>query len=229
MAGKFEPQLHVRGDAVPGLVVNPLDEQPAMNGRGDTIIAQGMPANAELVRLGKSWQATFVAGVAALTGLPTTVAGLSLWNGEVGAGGQGGICYLIEAFGTVEEVLDATQADTSALFACNNVAPVAAPSATAGILVKSLSGRGAYDGKARLMSGLTVTNDGWFPHGAEAQVPLASAVAAAIWKINEAKVQGLYLVPPGGMFNVQVVKVAAAASQQFHFVRWHEVLISYKT
>jgi hypothetical protein len=39
----------------------------------------------------------------------------------------------------------------------------------------------------------------------------------------------MYLVPPGGAFNVQAVKAAAAAAaQQFFFIRWHEVQIAYK-
>src|SRR5947209_4968609 len=83
--------------------------------------------------------------------------------------------------------------------------------------LRSLSGR-VYDGKARTVSGATVVNDGWFAHGAEAQAPLAPAVAGANWKVNEAKVRGLYLVQPGGQFNVQAVKAgAAAAAQQFFF------------
>jgi hypothetical protein len=196
------------------------DARPDINSRGDMCVVQALPELTELVRLGNSWQVALSTGLAALTALPTTVAGLSLWNGEQG----GGKSYAIDSFGSVEEVIDATQADTTALFALNNIVPVAAPT-DAALSIRSLSGR-KYAGKARTVSGATVTNDGWFGHGAEAQSPLAPAVAGANWKVNEAKVRGLYLVAPQGMFSVQAVKAgAAAAAQQFFFIRFHEVQI----
>lgn len=200
------------------------DHQLAINNRGDLIVVQGLPELTELVRMGDSWQVQLAAGLAALTVLPTVTAGLSLWNGEPATGK----CYAIDSFGSVEEVVDATQADTTALFALNNRTPVGAPT-DAALTIRSMSGK-TYGGKARTVSAGAVTNDGWFPHGAEAQAPLAPAAAGANWKINEAKVRGLYLVPPSGMFSVQAVKAAAAAAaQHFFFIRFHEVQILYKT
>jgi hypothetical protein len=198
------------------------DKQIILNNRGDQIVAQGLPELTELVRLGDSWQVALATGLAAATALPTTTAGLSLYNGETATGK----CYAIDSFGSVEEVIDATQADTTALFVCNNALTVTAPT-NASLTIRSLSGR-AYGGKARTVSGATITNDGWFAHGP--QSPLAPAVAGANWKVNEAQVRGLYLVPPGGQFNVIAVKAgAAAAAQQFYFVRWHEVQLIWKS
>lgn len=211
------------------LAANDTNQQLEVNPRNELMISAGLPEITELIRLGRSWQAYLSTGVAALTALPTTVAGLSIYNGE----SQGSnTIYLVESFGSSENVIDATQADTTALFAMNNVVTgpgVTKPTAVAMTGPKSLSGRSTYDGKAILASGLTVTNDGWFPHGGEAQAPLAPAVAGAIWKVNEAKIRGLYIVPPGGMFNTQAVKAAAAAAQQFHFVRWHEIVLPFKS
>jgi len=195
------------------------ERQFHINTRGDIPVAQGLPELSELVRLGNSWQVALSTGLAALTALPTTTAGLSLWNGEAANGPS----YLIDSFGSWEGVIDATQADHTAIFACNNVTPVAAPT-DASLSIRGLSGN-KYGGKARTVSAAAIANDGWFAHGAEAQVPLAPAVAGAIWKVNEVRARGMYLVKPGGMFNVQAVKVAVAAAQQFFFVRWHEVQI----
>lgn len=205
---------------------NNEDEQLIMNNRGDLSVVQGLPELAELVRLGGSYQAQTATGLAALTALPTTTAAMSIYNGEP----AGGKSYLIESFGSWEAVVDATQADTTALFAMLNAGTVAALS-TGTVIVpgtgfRSMSGRKGYGGRAIVnggATGTTVTNDGWFAHGAEAQAPLAPAAAGAIWKVNEARVRGLYLVPPGGQFNIQTVKVAAAVAQQFWFLRWHEV------
>ena len=214
----------VRGLFAINSAENREDEQLIINNRGDLVVTQSLPELTELVRLGDSWQVALSSGVAALTALPTTTAGLSLWNGEPATGKS----YAIDSFGSWEAVIDATQADTTALFACNNVTPVTAPT-NANLSIRSLSGK-IYGGKARTVSAATITNDGWFAHGAEAQAPLAPAVAGANWKVNEAKVRGLYLVPPGGMFNVQAVKAgAAAAAQQFFFIRYHEVQLIYRS
>jgi hypothetical protein len=202
---------------------NREDEQVHVNSRGDLVVAPGLPELTELVRLGDSWQVANSAGQAALTALPTTTAGLSLWNGEPDTGR----CYAIDSFGSWEAVVDATQTDVTAIFACNNKTPVAAPT-DAALTVRSLSGK-TYGGKARTLAGGTITNEGWFPH-ATPGAQMAAAAAGAQWKVNEVLCRGLYLVPPGGMFSVQAVKAAAAAAaQQFFFIRWHEVQLIVRT
>jgi hypothetical protein len=199
------------------------DKQIVLNNRGDQVVVQSLPEFTELVRLGDSWQVALATGIAALTALPTTAAGLSIWNGEP----ANGKCYAIDSFGSWEAVTDATQSDRTALFAMNNAIPVAAPTATA-ITIRSLSGRSNYSGKARPVSALAVTNEGWFAHGG--QPPAMTAFAGDNWKVNEVFVRGLYLVPPGGCFSVHAVKAAAAAAaQQFFFVRWHEVQLIWKS
>lgn len=204
------------------------DKQIVLNSRGDQSVAQGLPELTELVRLGDSWQVALATGLAALTALPTTVAGISINNMEP----AGGKCYAIDSFGSWEPVTDATQSDRTALFAMLNARTDAAPSAgtllAAATAIKSLSGRPGYGGNAVVRSGATVANNGWFAHGG--QPPAMTAFAGDNWKVNEVFVRGLYLVPPGGTFNVQAVKAAAAAAaQQFFFVRFHEVLVLYKS
>lgn len=202
------------------------DARVFLNSRGDQIVAQGLPELTELVRLGDSWQISSTTGQAALTALPTTTSGFSLNNLEPASGK----CYAIDSFGSAEEVVDATQTDVTALFAMLNKRGSA--QASAGTLETgyvSLSGRAAYGGSASARRGATVVNDGWFPHGTPG-AQLAPVAAGANWKVNEALVRGLYLVPPGGTFSVQVVKAAAAAAaQQFFFIRFHEVQLLYKS
>lgn len=212
----------VRGDTAPNYPENDEDQQIHINTRGEQIIAQGLPELTTLVSLGDSWQVALASGLAALTALPTTVAGISLYNGEQSLGK----CYAIDSFGSWEAVVDATQTDVTAIFAMQNVAPATAPTPTA-LTVRGLSGR-TYGGRAKVVTTLTVTNDGWFAHATSGQ--MAAAAAGANWKVNEVQCRGLYLVQPGGMFNVQAVKAAAAAAaQQFFFVRWHEVQLRYKS
>ncbi len=201
---------------------NREDEQLIINNRGDLSVVQGLPELTELVRLGGSWQVGLTTGVAAVTGLPTTTAMMTISNFEPSVGK----CYAIDTIGTVEEVTDATQNDTAVLFAMNNKVP-STSQADAGITIRSLSGR-VYDGKARITSGATVVNEGWFAHAGTITPP--TVFAGTLWRVNEVPVRGLYLVPPGGALSLHVVKsAAAAAAQQFPYIRWHEVQVIWKT
>lgn len=225
--GLVRISARIRGLFAGNYPENQEDQQPAMNNRGDVAVAQSLPELTELVRLGGTYQVALATGLAALTALPTTTAGLSLYNGEP----ANGKCFAIDSFGSWEAVADATQSDLTALFAMNNARTsiLSAPAATA-LTVRSMSGK-IYGGNGKPITTATVVNDGWFAHGAEAQsTALPAAAAGAQWKVNEARVRGLYLVPPGGQFNIQAVKAsAAAAAQQFFFIRWHEVQLIYAT
>jgi len=201
---------------------NREDEEFHLNSRGDQLVAQALPERTEIVRLGDSWQVSLASAISALTALPTTTAGLQLWNGE----SAGGKSYVIDSVAATEIVVDATQSDCTALFVCNNKTPVAAP-ADAALVIRSMSGR-TYGGKARtVLSATTMTNDGWFPAGNS--VAPAPAVAGSAFKQTDVDLRGLYIVPPGGQFNVVGVKVAAAASQMIYTIRWHEVQLLVKS
>lgn len=217
----------VRGFFAGNYSENREDEQFVINNRGDQCVVQSLPEQSELVRLGYSWQGATRTGQAALTALPTTVAGLSLGNAEPATGRS----YVIDSFGSWEAVVDATQTDNTAIFAMSTARGSAVPSGgtvEAASVVKSLSGRaGGGTGLGSIRRGGTVVDDGWFAHGTLA-ANVSPVAAGANWKVNEVQARGLYLVPPGGFFHVQAVKAAAAAAaQQFFFVRWHEVQLIY--
>lgn len=214
----------VRGLAVPDYAEGAAGDKIAMNNRGELIVAQGLPELAEIVRLGDSWQIASTTGQAALTALPTTTSGLSIKNNEA----SDGKCLIIDSFGSWEAVVDATQTDVTALFAMLNGRTDASPSAgTAETGFRSLSGRVAAAGTVTALRGATVVNNGWFPHSSIG-AQMAAAVAGANWKINEALVRGMYIVPPGGAFSIQTVKAAAAAAaQQFFFIRYHMARLKY--
>lgn len=215
----------VRGLFAGNYAENKEDEQLIINNRGDLVIAQGLPELTELVRLGGSYQVITTTGQAALTALPTTTSGVSLNNLEP----SNGVCYAIDSFGSIEEVVDATQTDVTAILAMlNKRGSAQASGGTAEAGIASLSGKAAYGGSGVVRRGATVVNDTWFAHGTAGQ--MAAAAAGANWKVNEVLCRGLYLVPPSGTFSVQAVKAAAAAAaQQFFFIRWHEVLVTYKS
>lgn len=193
---------------------------------GEVLVMEGLPPLTDVIRQGNSWQGILTTGLAAATALPTTTSLLSLNNNESAGSGKS---YIIEAFGSYQAVIDATQIDSSVLFAMNNKKGSA--QASSGTLltssnINSLSGKGNYGGAGVLRSGATVVNDVWFPHGQ--LFTLASpTLAGNVFVVTEAQVRGLYIVPPGGTFSLHVVKsAAAAAAQQFGFIRWHEAFLN---
>ena len=205
---------------------NREDELLHINPRGDLIVTQGLPELAEICRLGNSWQASYGTGVTALAALPTTTAHLSLYNGEPANGN----CYVIDTIGCWSAVQDVTQGQNTALFAMNNRITSAYSRPTASAMnIASLLGKGAYGGNAVFANSLGVVNDGWFPHQGPG-VGSVTAVGGAIWKVTEANVRGLYLVRPGGLFNIAAVQGGAGGgvSGMFYYMRWHEVSIAYK-
>jgi len=198
------------------------EQEPVAADGAELITVLGMPELTEIVRQGNSWQAIFTTGVAAGTAIPTTTSLLSINNNEAG----GGKSYVIESFGTYEGVVDATQTDVTMIMAMINKKGSAQSSAgTTFTTIQSLSGKGTYGGAAILRSAATVVNDTWFPH--QTLGSMAAAAAGANFKVNEVFPRGLYVVPPGGCFSTFAVKAAAAAAlQQFAFIRWHEVQLT---
>jgi len=208
----------VRGTTIPNSADSSQSDL-AITPRGDLVVAHGLPELAELVRHGGSWQ-IIGAATAALTAVPTTTAGHSLWNGETGATGK---VYVIDSFGVVEIITDATQQNSLALFAAMEAGEFTAPT-DAGLTKASLSGRVAGGTSARTVAGATVAGV-WTPHGPSA--PGATAFAGAVWRVHEFQAKGLYLVRPKGLFSIAAAKTVATASQLRYFIRWHEVLLPY--
>jgi hypothetical protein len=210
----------VRGLFAGNYPENREEEQPHINSRGDQIAVQGLPFLTEIVRLGDSWQ-ILSAAFTGLAALPTTVAGCSLWNGEPASGK----CYVIDSVAVFRPIIDVTTIDMMGVFVMNNKSPIAAPT-DAGINPSGLTGK-RYGGLMKFVAGATVTNDGWFPAGSSA--PVAPAIAGNGWNVHDVPLNGMYIVPPGGQFNLQCVEITNTASAFRAVIRWHEVLLLLKS
>jgi hypothetical protein len=211
----------VRGLFAGNYPENREDEQFHLNSRGDQIVAQGLPSQVELVRLGDSWQVMTASAQAPVTSIPTTTAALVLWNGEP----AGGKTYVIDSVAIAEIVVDATQSNMTGAWCMLGKSPVTAPT-DAALAIRSLNGR-TYGGRARTVVAGTVVNDGWFPIGTSA--PVAAAAAGSAWKQTDIPLNGMFLIVPGGSFNLSALKVAATAGQVHLIIRWHEVQMIVKS
>ena len=94
MAGAFDIQGQVRTTAPSAYTSG--SSKIHVNTRGDVICTQGLPERSDLVRLGASYGAQVPAASAwtALITIPTTLANLSLQNGEAATGKS----YIIDRF-----------------------------------------------------------------------------------------------------------------------------------
>jgi len=218
MTLETRPLGTVRGTTIPNRA-DASEGELIITPRGDLMVAQGLPALADIVRQGGSWQ-ILGAAIAPLTAVPTTTAGHSLWNGETGNSAK---AYFIDSFGCVEIVTDATQQNSLALFAAMEPGEFASPT-DAALTKASLSGRAAGGTNAKTLASATVTGV-WTPHGPSA--PGAAAFAGGVWRVHECQVNGLYMVRPKGLFSIAAAKTVATASQLRYFIRWHEVLLPY--
>lgn len=191
------------------------EEQLVCTPRGELIVSQGMPPLAEIVRMGDSFQSMSTAAVAALVVRPTTAAMLSLWNGEKAAG-QSYAIDSVFAFALVNPAAIGAWG----IWVMNNVVQgstgVAKPGGAA-LAVKSLSARTPQSAAVVAIGG-AVTDDGWFPAGNGIITHAAITPEPQI----DVDLKGLYIVPPGGMFNAHVV--ADVVTRTFLIgVRWHEI------
>ena len=186
-----------------------------MNEAGELLVAQGLPAYTEMSRRGIGWQVMNTSALAALVVRPSTVANLTLYNGETGATAKSYVVDRIFAFNLVNT--DAIE-DWSVWATVHP--SMAAPTADI-TAIKSMSGVAAYAGSAIVDTGATVLDSGWFPVdsigskvGNTSTVTPGTAVAIPI--------EGRLIVPPGGGISTTVV--ASLTGQTFTMgFAWYEV------
>lgn len=188
---------------------NEFDEQ---------IIAQGMPAYAEMTRLGDGWSAMAVLAVAALVVRPTTTAAFEIWNGYADSGKS----LVITRLFSQQLVTSTTGLGGGAQIWAQVTAAKAAPSAGANVTVRGNSGK-AYGGSVVCGLGTTVTDSGWFPWGEALKKESAGAVVPGGGLY--ARVDGELVVPPGSSLCIHVVS-GYVADTFCSGAGWYERIIS---
>ncbi len=196
------------------------EQQGVFNNRGDLLVANSLTERAELVRLGNSWGACIKDAnqFTLLITIPTTLADLSLQNGEA----SNGKSYIIERVWITAK---------TSLAAANYLTIMAqlVPSGTALVadsankLVWSLSGRASYTGKAQIALASTATGciaDRWFRLGG-LSLPTSTTIGAAY----DVPCFGRYVVPPGASFNLTAQEAVSGGAATLG-IEWHEVQLA---
>lgn len=186
---------------------------------GDLLVSQGLPERSEIVRMGQSFSAQMPAASAwtLLITIPTTLANLSLQNGEA----SGGKSYIIDRF-WVKAVT--SMASACALTPLSQLVPAGTAQVAddATVLRMSLSGKAAPAALtlAKIVMASTATGcltDKW-NHHASAQVPATTNIATLV----EVQCYGRYIVPPQASFNINAQE-SVSGGTAIAGVEWHEV------
>ena len=190
-----------------------------MNRGGDFLVSQGLPERAEIVRHGYSFSAQHPAASAwtLLITIPTTLANLSLQNGEA----SGGKCYIIDRF-WVKAVT--SMASACALTPLSQVVPAGTAQVAddATVLRMSLSGHSSPASRtlSKIVMASTATGcltDKW-NHHASGNIAATTNIATLV----EVRCYGVYIIPPQASFNINAQE-SVSGGTAIAGVEWHEV------
>jgi len=181
----------------------------------ELLISQGLPPYVEMTRQGNGWQVMDTSATAAVVVRPSTVAGLTLYNGNA----AGGASYVMDrAFAFNLVTTDAVHAFS--IWGCLHPAGFTAPTADI-TAIKGMSGN-TYAGNAVVDTGATVTDDGWFPLVGS---PIGNPGGVTPGTVAVAEIAGRIIIPPTGGFSINVV--ASLVGDTFtHGFSWYETQLS---
>lgn len=196
-----------------GLVRGTVDvmRHQAVSPQGVSLFQKLMPDYAQLVAEGRVWRAQEAAATASVTALPTTASLFTLGNNEP----DDGLWYVVLAVYAFNSA-NAAAIDYFSLAACVSQLPALTggtdPTLAQDIAKTSIKNMlgvrgGGYNGRAVIDTGVTITDDLWFPLGnGSGSTGIASATGAAVWHW----VNGLIILPPKAILGM--VSTATSAS-----------------
>ena len=170
---------------------------------------------AAITAKGESWMMMNTTAIACLVIRPTTVAIVSLWNGEA----PGGKSYIIErAFAHC--LVTTAAAGFAGLWLCVHHVGNAALATALAIAGGGCRGVTNYGGNGVFSFAVTVHDDGWFPWGPGQELPTAGTPGGMM----DAEINGRIIIPPTAAISLSVVgdTTTTTCTAGFH---WHEQVI----
>ena len=191
--------------------------QACFNSRGDLLVAQALPLQSEMARMGTVWTCRMATGSAFtyVNAWPTTRAELVLYNGEP-VGGKSFI--ILRSFMGGIATMGAAQFFTLLGQLVPAVATV--PAHDTAQLITSHNGKASYGGMGRVAVANTAagqTTNLWDVL-ASANAPMTTSVGASL----TAELTGYYIIPPKGVFAMAGLSGTAAGTAIIG-VTWAEV------
>ena len=197
--------------------------------KGDLFMVKTMPDYSQLVAEGRVWRAQEASATASVVSLPTTAGLFTLGNNE----GDDGLWYVLLAC-YASNTANAVALDSYGL--ALNISHQ--PALTGGIdvslardiaatSIKSMLGGigtvSPYQGKAILDTGVTVTDDLWFPVGnASGSTAINSATGGSMW----VWLNGIVVLKPKALISIVSTATSTSNTTRKGFV-WAEVPKSY--
>lgn len=209
-----------------GLVRGSVDvmRRLAVGPQGDAKVSKFLPDFAQLVAEGRVWRAQETTATASVVALPTTAGLFTIGNNEP----DNGLWYVgIAAY--AYNAANAAAIDNYSLVGCLSQLPaltggidVTMAQDLAKTTVKSMSGTagGGYNGKAILDTGVTITDDRFFPLGAgsgSTAVASGTGGAAVFSWLN-----GLVVLPPKTLLSMVSTATSTSNTTTKGFI-WAEV------
>lgn len=198
------------------------------NSRGNICIAQGLPSQAELIRLGNSYWAESTAVGLDVPGFPLNVQLGAFWlyNGEP----PGGKSYLLD---TVAVRLPTSTGVAQAvgvvghLFTTNPFPVENFQSKLQDSTIKSLSGKKNYPGYGRAHVPDAIASDFLEPNEGNQHCIMPSVICGNTNSatLNSTKdVYGRYIIPPRGCFTAKIITTNPSVTMTGNLtLSWHEV------
>jgi hypothetical protein len=180
---------------------------------GNQYVVKGLPDFTYLVNANKVWRAKSAA-TACVIAVPTTASIFTLQN----SAGDGGLSMIIIDLFAIMAVADAAVLQQAGLIYVVNDARVA--NKTASVTPVSARARGgSYTGSGILPApGANVVDTGWFPVGPGNNTVVANLPGHQLY----ARMDGLIVLPPGGLLGVSVM--GADVTNTYHVgATWAEV------
>ena len=200
--------------SIMGLIRGTRDKETGIGvgNEGDVMVSNFLPKYARLAAEGRIWKAQEAnAGSASVVALPTTAGLFTIGNNEP----DDGLWYVVLA-AYAFNVANAAAIDSFSLVGCVSQLPavtgglaVTMAQDQAKTTIKSMGGirGGGYNGRAILDTGVTITDDVWFPLGpSSGSTGVASAAGAAVFNW----MHGLIILPPKTLLGL--VSVATSTS-----------------